>query len=59
MSNNESNKDIHDVARIRLHEEYEVYYWTHKFNCTEQQLREAVREVGNGVEAVRRFLEMH
>ena len=35
-----------DRARINIHEDYEVKYWTHKFGVTAAQLQAAVRAVG-------------
>jgi hypothetical protein len=38
--------------RINLKEEYEVRYWCEKFGVTEDDLRSAVRRVGNSAKAV-------
>ncbi len=35
-----------DQSRINVHERHEVTYWTGKYGCTEQQLRDAVTAVG-------------
>lgn len=45
-----------DRQRISLEEDYEVRDWTKSLGCTEQELREAVKAVGNSAEAVRKHL---
>lgn len=45
-----------DRARINVHEDYEVRYWTHKFGVTPDQLRAAVRTVGVMAHDVARHL---
>lgn len=40
---------------ISLEKRYEIRYWVRTLDCTETQLYEAVRAVGNEVAAVRRF----
>jgi Protein of unknown function (DUF3606) len=46
-----------DRKFINLNEDYEVRDWTQSLGCTEQELRDAVKAVGNSVEAVRYFLD--
>jgi hypothetical protein len=46
-----------DRRFISLEEDYEVRDWTKSLGCTEQQLREAVKAVGNSADAVRAFLK--
>jgi uncharacterized protein DUF3606 len=46
-----------DANRINIHEPYEVRWWTHELGCTEQQLRDAVRQVGTSAQAVRNYLK--
>jgi hypothetical protein len=41
-----------DRTRINLDEPYEVQFWMIEFNCTEQQLRDAVKDHGDTIEAV-------
>ena len=57
MPDNLSKRGPQDASRIDIHELYEVQYWTHKLGCTERQLKEAVKEVGTSVEAVKRVFE--
>lgn len=47
------NKGAQDRARINVNEEHEVRYWTDALGISEQRLRELVKEVGPGVDAVR------
>jgi hypothetical protein len=45
-----------DRARINIHEDYEVKYWTHKFGVSADQLRTAVKAVGVMAHDVARHL---
>lgn len=45
-----------DASRIKIHELYQVRWWTHELGCTERQLKEAVKEVGTSANAVRSYL---
>ena len=46
-----------DRKLIALNEPHEVLSWTESLGCTEAQLRDAVKAVGNSAEAVRVFLK--
>jgi Protein of unknown function (DUF3606) len=35
-----------DQVRINIHEPHEIRYWTQRFGCTEQELRDAVAAAG-------------
>ena len=41
-----------DRSRVNLDEPYEVQFWMLAFSCTEQQLRDAVNDQGDTVEAI-------
>jgi hypothetical protein len=41
---------------INTGENYEVEYWSNKFNVTPEQLKAAVKMVGNSVEQVKKQL---
>lgn len=57
MPDNLRIKQPQDAERINLNEPYEVKYWCDKFNCTEEQLREAVKKAGSDyVEKVKKYL---
>lgn len=45
-----------DRKLIALNEDYEVRDWTKSLGCTEEQLRAAVKAVGNSAEKVREYL---
>lgn len=45
-----------DRKLISLDEEHEVRSWTQSLGCTPEQLREAVKAVGNSADAVRKHL---
>ncbi|MDP9607278.1 UNVERIFIED_ORG: hypothetical protein J2W38_007099 [Variovorax paradoxus] len=46
-----------DRKLVALNEPHEVRSWTKSLSCTEAQLREAVKAVGNSAEAVRLHLK--
>lgn len=45
-----------DRKLISLEQDYEVRDWCESLNCTEQELRSAVKSVGNSAQAVREHL---
>lgn len=56
MADDMSKKRPQDSSRISLTEDWEVRYWTEALNCSESELREAVRQAGNSADAVREYL---
>jgi hypothetical protein len=52
MADNKSMKGVQDRTRINLSEDYELRYWCEKFGVTEDELRAAVKRVGNSAKAV-------
>jgi hypothetical protein len=52
MSDNKELRGPQDARLISLSEDYEVRYWTNKFNCSKEELRKAVERVGNSAEKV-------
>jgi hypothetical protein len=52
----DKSKTAADRKLISIEEPHELRDWTQSLGCTEQQLREAVKEVGNSADAVRRYL---
>jgi hypothetical protein len=56
MADDKTKRAPQDSSKINVHENYEVEYWTKKFGCTPQQLKDAVKKVGTGVEAVKKAL---
>ena len=55
MSDNTSKTGL-DRKLISLEEDYEVRDWCKSLGCTPEQLRGAVKAVGNSADAVREFL---
>ena len=47
MPDDKTKTHPQDASRIDLNDPDEVRYWCDKFNCTEGQLAEAVRMVGD------------
>jgi hypothetical protein len=43
--------------RVNPHEPNEIKYWSRKFDCTDMELKNAVRSVGTSAEAVQKFLK--
>lgn len=46
MSDDKNNRAPRDAQRVNVNEDYEVRYWTRKWNVSEQQLRDAVKRAG-------------
>jgi Protein of unknown function (DUF3606) len=46
MADDRTIRGLADRARINMQEDYEVRYWTEKWNVTREQLAAAVGEVG-------------
>lgn len=56
MADDLKNRGPQDRARVNLNEPWEVRWWCHKWGCTEQQLRAAVKAVGVMAADVQRHL---
>jgi hypothetical protein len=54
---NKTKKRPQDSLRINMNEEYEVQYWIEKFNCTKEQLKNAVDRVGVMARDVEAYLK--
>jgi hypothetical protein len=52
MVDDKSRRGPQDRNRINLNEPYEVKYWSRIFGVSEEELRDAVRHVGNSVDDV-------
>lgn len=48
---------LEERTTIDINEDYEVLYWSHKFNVSKQDVIEAVQNVGNSLVAVSRYLQ--
>lgn len=55
MADDRSKTGGQDRRRINVHQDYEVRDWSRKFGVTAEQLKAAVKAVGNDASAV----EMH
>ncbi len=51
------SKRVFDRTLVSFTEEYEIRYWCNLFGCSRQELRAAVRAVGNDADAVRARLK--
>ena len=56
MADDPSKRGPQDRSRISS-EDHEVRYWSQKFGVTPEQLKAAVRKVGNSAKAVERELK--
>ncbi|MFC5440112.1 MULTISPECIES: DUF3606 domain-containing protein [unclassified Rhodanobacter] len=56
MSDDKTLRTPADAQRVNVGEDYEVRYWTNKWNVTPQQLRAAVDKVGVMADDVEREL---
>jgi hypothetical protein len=54
MADDPSKRGPQDRSRINTNEDYEVRYWSDKFGVSAEQLKAAVKKVGNSAEAVER-----
>ena len=45
-----------DRSRINVKEDYELAYWTRTLEVSEDELRNAVQQVGTSVDAVKQYL---
>ncbi|ARP95169.1 DUF3606 domain-containing protein [Bordetella genomosp. 13] len=57
MTDNLNNRGPQDRSRINVEEEWECRYWSEKLGVTDDQLREAVHQVGTSVEDVTAYLQ--
>jgi len=54
MADNLDDRGPADRSRVNVNETWEVRYWCKEFDCTENQLRAAIEEVGVSATAVRK-----
>lgn len=57
MSDDKSKSGGQDRSRVSLSEDYEVRDWAKKFGVTAEELKAAVRAVGNDAKAVEAHLK--
>jgi hypothetical protein len=46
-----------DASRVNVHEDYELRYWTERFNISADELRAAVTAAGPSVSAIEAYLK--
>jgi len=54
---NQNNSGPQDPSRVNVSVQWDVDYWTKKFNCTREQLVKAVQKVGTSANAVERHFQ--
>lgn len=57
MADDKTKAGGQDRSRISLSEDYEVRDWAKKFGVTTDELRAAVKDVGNEAQAVEKHLK--
>ena len=56
MPDDKTIRHPHDGKRININQDYEVKKWCDIFDCTEQELVDAVEAVGDSAVAVGNYL---
>jgi hypothetical protein len=56
MSDNTQSPGGQDRKRINIHEDYELRDWSQKFGVTREELKAAVRAVGDQADKVKDYL---
>ncbi len=59
MPDNLTKKRPQDAKRVNLSQPYEIKYWCWKWDCTEKELRQAVKAVGDSAAKVGQYLTGH
>jgi len=59
MADDKTKTAPQDAQRVNVNEDYEVQYWCHKFRCTPDQLKAAVKKVGAMSKEVEAELKRH
>ena len=57
MTDDRSKRGAQDRKRINVNEPHELRRWAKKFGCTEDELREAVKQAGPMADAVERVIK--
>jgi hypothetical protein len=52
MSDDKSKRNYQDSSKVNTSESYEVRYWSNKFHCSKDELKDAVKAVGNSADRV-------
>lgn len=46
-----------DSSRVNVNEDYELEYWTRRFDVSTETLKAAVKEAGTSVAAIEQYLK--
>ena len=57
MSDNLKDKGPQDRSRVNVNEQWELRYWSEKFNVSHDRLKEAVKNVGVSAAKVQEYLK--
>jgi len=57
MSDDPTRRGSQDRTRVNVNQDHELRYWTKKWGVTAEQLKEAVRQVGDHTEKVEELLK--
>ena len=57
--NDMTNRRVSESRQISITEPYEMRHWKQHFECTAQELREAVAAVGNEGADIGAYIELH
>jgi hypothetical protein len=56
MADDLKNRGAQDRARVNIHEDHEVAYWTKKWGISKEELAAAVKKAGVSADAVAKEL---
>jgi len=56
VADDPSQRGPQDRTRINVNQEHELRYWARHFGVTAEQLKDAVKQVGDHTEKVEKFL---
>ncbi|WP_407470813.1 DUF3606 domain-containing protein [Xanthomonas campestris] len=59
MSTADANRKPTDMEHVSISEEWELQYWARELGMSEDDLRAAVEEVGNGTTKLRDYRPPH
>jgi hypothetical protein len=57
MADNLEERGPRDRARVDVNEDWELRYWSHKFDVTPDRLKEVVDQVGPMASDVKHYIE--
>lgn len=56
MSDNLKIRQPEDPKQINVHEDWELEYWSNKFDITKDQLLQTIQKIGTYVDDVQNYL---